>query len=181
MTVKKFVFEINYFFPTSDQIVYKYGKVIQGFDLAKAEVYRQNNLLKLNIDQFEEVALIDQLILCTNISSISIGSINFSSEVTKVNGTFKEFAYYNDFYHFCYDIFSMEIVSFDNYFDNKEVVATSPEQFLKFLVEYNKHYRGMIFEMSYSKLQSLEILNKLIEEGFSKRWINELMPGWSQL
>jgi hypothetical protein len=181
MTVKQFVLEINYFFPTSDQIVDKYGKVIQGFDLAKAEVYKQNNLLKLSIDQFDVAALIDQLILCTNICSISIGSINFSSEITNVNGTFREFAYYNDFYHFCYDIFSMEIVSFDNYFDKKEVVATSPEQFLKFLVEYNKYHRGMTFKISYSKLQSREILNKLIEEGFSKRWINELMPGWSQL
>lgn len=179
MTIKQFISEVNSVFPTSDQIIHKYKKVIPDFNETKAEVYRQNNLLKISNENSEDIPIIDQLIYHTNVSTIGIGSINFPREILLLDDSLCEFASYNDFFKFCYRIIDKTVISFNESYDNQEIVAANPEQFLSFLLEYDKYWKALIFGTNYSKEESREVLHGLIQSGFSIRWVDELVPGWS--
>jgi hypothetical protein len=175
MTIQNFIDEINSCFPTSDQIIAKYGEVIKGYNSEMAEEYREGNLLQFE-DNVQGGDLADELIYNTNIGSVGIGAINFSSEVNVVEERYKELASYNDCYFLCYDITDDSVVIFDQYYEDKEQLAASMEQLFQFLVEYQKYHRNSIFGVDYSKERSRQTIESLIDQGLSKKWVDILMP-----
>jgi hypothetical protein len=176
MTTNQFITEINECFPSVEKIIEKYRAVDPNFDLVKADAYLRNNFLEFNQTISLEADLVDQLIYNTNISAIGIGGISFSMDIYSVDGKGKEFATYNDFYSFCYDEITTQVKSYDSSYNDTGIVASSFDQFLCFLIEYDKYYKWLVFDVDYSRPERISNLMSLVKDGFSEKWLDILMP-----
>ncbi len=175
MTLHDFVKELNQSFPSSEQIIARYKGLAPTFSKKDAITYRDQNLIQL-IKPLKETPedLAIQLVQYTNINVIGIGGIDFHLVSEKDNSDLVEFASYNSFANFYLNRANGKIVTGADT-DELTVFCNSGEDFLKFLLEYNKFYSHLVFGVSYEQEKSIAALRELINHGLSKRWTSELL------
>lgn len=125
----------------------------------------------------EERNIIENLIYATNISSLSIGSIDFYQEVYKIEG-FNVFATFQQ---------PHELLTFtdDNYLfwfseeeGQQELITKSMDEFLVFLEYYQKLYSIFV---NYKEV-NLDTLNQLKSlAGMEKRFIRDVISEFKNM
>jgi len=179
MSITEFIQEMNKIRPSVNMIMTKYQLVDREFDLTKARVYLDKNTLTeraLAKEKYDDV--VDELIYETNISSISVGGLNFYSEIHFVDNMYKEFASYNDFYRISFSTLNKTVISYDQENGASEKISGTFDEFLLFLIEYERYHKNLVFSVPYSPSESYHILKGLVERGFSSEWIDILIPTW---
>ena len=181
MTIEHFINELNSSLPSIDQIIATFSKLNPGFDRNMAQHYLELNKAKFNQEIIKYETKIQELIYNTNIGSIGIGAINFRNTIKDLKNSLLCFASVNDQELVCLDIKGNQIVSVVEEFNSNEQIAKSVDQFLTFLVTYNRYEKRFIFGTDFS-LEELNIrLGNLANEGFSREWIDDLIvKGFSQ-
>ncbi|WP_126974514.1 hypothetical protein [Gynurincola endophyticus] len=179
--MKYFIEEFNLSLPTISQLEGKFRSVKVDYSTEKLKKYQENMVLKMTGEYDNTESVLDNLIYATNISSIGIGQINFSTTIFEMEGNYREFATYNDFYNFCYKEAEEGIYIFDQSYEQSEQLCHCFEDFLTFLIHYNRCDRSKMFGVKYSSSDSLKVLNNLVNKGFSLNWIKEFIPSFSLL
>ncbi|MBC9914076.1 hypothetical protein [Chitinophaga varians] len=142
--------------------------------LEEAEEYREDSLLRYSEENANTRNVLEDLIYNTNVSSIGIGAINFDSDIEFIEEDLGCFAFYNDYYNFCIRSCDNMIVCITKDVSDLHVVCNTANQFLSFLYLYNCYDRFITRKIISGENLSIEF-EKLVKEGFSKRWIDELI------
>lgn len=174
MNLNTFIYQINSSLPDIDAIINAFKVRDEKFDILQAQKYLSVNTIRLNHSISPYQNEIENLIINTNVSQIGIGAINFRSKLKRIDDHNQHFASYNDFYKICYSIKNEEILSVSG---NGDVltISNSINQFLDFLIFYNKWDKNLVFKMKNSEAEINNNFRVLKNDGFSIFWLNELV------
>lgn len=168
MLIKNFVKGLNSFLPSVESVVEKYKTSFdKNFTSEDGRQYLIDNTCHYNGPGDSD--RIEDLIYCTNISSINTGAIRFRKQLKEIKSGYQEFARYNDFYHISLKGNSIVILGeVDDSVD--EFFANSLNDFLEFVLEYIRLDRKLVFNMPFNFSNSIKVLEVLKTRGLSESW-----------
>jgi len=173
--IKDYIEQLNECLPTVSEIQENFERTI-GKKLTTEEAEEYQYRMRILYEKKSDFKnLIEDLVLNTNISFISVGSINFAFDIKEIEEDIISFAEYRDgVIEICYDN-NGKVYVLDNNTEEVGVFTNDYTIFLQFLVFYQRIYNNKIFRSKSPSDIEQKTLLLLTEKGLAKKIAGELI------
>lgn len=169
-----FIEKLNLLAPSFEQIIQASEQNSEGVDIKLVRAIQDNYVFHYYGDRKQD-GDVEELIYNTSIGNCEISSINFYDKINIEAGEYKCFANFNDHYDLCRRTTDLKIAFLDRYTLKPEILCNEFEILLEFLLILANYNTNKLFLVPLP-IDFKERVDKLIEKGFSKKWIMILMP-----
>jgi|GEM_PF-7128285 len=177
MDLLEFIAHINRYIPTDEQIREK--RSARNITISDLDVRRIRMAFELRYEPIAKVkGKLDALILDTNIREVGIGMVQFYEEILIEDSVYRCFADYNYDYEFAERLLDSKIVIVERgAYDmgDVDIIANNIDEFLQLLIIITNSDRHQIYDIPMEGNTEI-ILNRMIKEGVSKKWLKLLLP-----